>query len=399
MHRDRAYLASAPVWLCAAMSVATVVFTVIEPPTAPDGFGQWAGVMSALAACACILVVRRAPWLVLVGALVHLALDFGTAAGSPVGFVLLAVGCGAVGAWGRHGVAPVPLAMSVAVGSALAGTDDGPEVVWATVLVTLVAGLSAAVGLGARRQERIMTQLRAQHDQLVALQRRETEAALVTERARIAREVHDVVAHHVSALLIQAQAAQRQAAATGPGEAGRWQEVTDAARVILHSMRRLVGLLRTVDDGRDDLAAASRSPQPTLADLPALADRTRGVGLDVALELPEQLGDIVPEVQLAGYRIAQEAVTNVLRHASASRAVVRVSREDGALLLEIEDDGQLTGEFHAGTGLIGMRERAASLGGHLDVVARPGSGLRVHAWLPLTPDAAARHPARRPVAR
>ncbi|MGL5861295.1 MAG: sensor histidine kinase, partial [Phycicoccus sp.] len=209
------------------------------------------------------------------------------------------------------------------------------------------------------------------------------------------------VAHHVSALLIQAQAAQRQAAVARPAEAARWQEVTDTARVILRSMRRLVGLLRTDDDGSGGLSPADRhgrSPQPTLADLPALADRTRGLGLDVAIDLPEQLGDVPAEVQLAGYRIAQEAVTNVLRHASATRALVRVSRESGALLLDVEDDGQMSGGFRAGNGLVGMRERAASLGGHLDVRASPGSGLRVHAWLPLTPDAAAPHPARRPVA-
>ncbi|MGL5866655.1 MAG: sensor histidine kinase [Dermatophilaceae bacterium] len=399
MHRDRRYLASASVGMCVAMSLATVVFTVIDPPTGTGIVERWAATASALAACAGILVIRRVPWVVLTGALLHIALDLATSSGSPVGFVLLAVGCGAVGAWGRFGVATVPLATVIAAGAALAGTDDGLEVIWATVLVALVAGLSVAIGLGTRRQERIMTQLRAQHEQLAALQRRETEAALVTERARIARELHDVVAHHVSALLIQAQAAQRQATLTRPAEAARWQEVTDSARLILHSMRRLVGLLRTDRDHRDGLSPqgrAERSPQPTLADLAVLAERTRRLGLDVALEVPEQVGDVSAEVQLAGYRIAQEAVTNVLRHASATRALVRVSRDAGALLLDIEDDGQVTGQFRAGNGLIGMRERAASLGGHLDVRASPGCGLRVHAWLPPTPDAAARHPGPRP---
>jgi signal transduction histidine kinase len=391
MRPDRTLPARAPLWMFLALTAATLLFELADRYSPPDRPGQTVALVSALVASGCVLAIRRLPWLMMSATLVTLALDVIWPASGPTTYVLVAVGCTAVGAWGRQGILAVPLATAIV----LAGPAIHPEyalldTLVSVVLVALVASLSVMVGLSARRQEQIMNQLRAQHDQLVALQRRETQAALVTERTRIARELHDVVAHHVSALLIQAQAGQRLAAADdGPG-AARWQDVTDSARQILQSMRRLVGLLRPDDEARRDLEdpdLARRSPQPGLADLEHLAESTRRLGLDVDVDLAlEPIGDLPAEVQLTGYRIAQEALTNVLRHASATRATVRVTRTSAALLLDIVDDGRVADGFRPGNGLIGMRERAASLGGHLDVEARSGSGLRIHARLPTDPN-------------
>jgi signal transduction histidine kinase len=107
------------------------------------------------------------------------------------------------------------------------------------------------------------------------------------------------------------------------------------------------------------------------------------LGLDVRLHLPPEPVDLPADVQLAAYRIIQEALTNVLRHASATSAAARVTRDAGALVVQVQDDGRVGPDFRPGTGLLGMRERVASFGGHLDLLARPGDGLRISARLPL----------------
>jgi signal transduction histidine kinase len=240
---------------------------------------------------------------------------------------------------------------------------------------------------------------------LVREQRRlrgvESQKVVVEERTRIARELHDVVAHHVSAIVIRAQAAERLA----PGrpevavEALRWIE--DAGKEALTGMRHAVQVLREADGDRPlelaphgdralELAphgdrAPELAPQPKLADLRTIVERLAPVGLDVEIALPDPLPVVDPQVELAVVRIAQEGVTNALRHAGARRAVVRVADEAGDLVLAVDDDGR-SGKAPAltasGHGLRGMAERAAACGGRLDITRSELGGWSVRATMP-----------------
>jgi signal transduction histidine kinase len=224
---------------------------------------------------------------------------------------------------------------------------------------------------------------------LVAEQRRlkaaEAHQVLAEERTRIARELHDVVAHHVSAIVIRAQAAERLA----PGrpevavEALRW--IGEAGTEALAGMRQAVHVLREADGDRPPV----RAPQPTLADLRGIVERLAPVGLTVETTLPDPLPSVDPQVELAAVRIAQEGVTNALRHAQARRAVVSVAEEAGHLVVSVDDDGRTgkaPGLGPAGHGLRGMAERAAACGGRLDIVRSDLGGWSVRATLPRDED-------------
>jgi signal transduction histidine kinase len=206
----------------------------------------------------------------------------------------------------------------------------------------------------------------------------EAQRALGEEQARIARELHDVIAHSVSMIVVQAAAADDV-----------FDERPDQARVALRSieragrdaMRELRHLLSAVRPG---VETDSTEPQPGLARVDELADSLRAGGLDVAVA---REGDPLPlpvGVDLSAYRIVQEALTNTLRHAQATRADVRLRYAPDALELEVTDDGRTApANGVGGHGLVGMRERAALLGGTLDAGPRPEGGYRVHARLPL----------------
>jgi signal transduction histidine kinase len=230
---------------------------------------------------------------------------------------------------------------------------------------------------------------------LVREQRRlravESQKVVAEERTRIARELHDVVAHHVSAIVIRAQAAERLA----PGrpevavEALRWIE--DAGKEALTGMRHAVHVLREADASRagglvpNGDRAVELAPQPTLADLRGIVERLAPVGLDVEMALPDPLPAVDPQVELAAVRIAQEGVTNTLRHADARRAVVRVAQEAGHLVVEVDDDGRSGNSptlNASGHGLRGMAERAAACGGRLDIARSALGGWSVRATLP-----------------
>jgi signal transduction histidine kinase len=219
----------------------------------------------------------------------------------------------------------------------------------------------------------------------------ESQKVVAEERTRIARELHDVVAHHVSAIVIRAQAAERLA----PGrpevavEALRWIE--DAGKEALTGMRHAVQVLREADGDRAvELAshgdrAVELAPQPTLADLRGIVERLAPVGLDVEIALPDPLPAVDPQAELAAVRIAQEGVTNALRHAEARRAVIRVAEEADNLVVAVDDDGR-SGKTPAlsasGHGLRGMAERAAACGGRLDIARSDLGGWSVRATLP-----------------
>jgi signal transduction histidine kinase len=207
----------------------------------------------------------------------------------------------------------------------------------------------------------------------------EARRAVVEERTRIARELHDVVAHRVSLMTVQAGAAKTVAADDPEGALRAMHAVEKAGREALEELRHLLGVLRP------EAEAEALGPQPGLADIPRLVDRSRAAGLDVSLRMDGARVDLPARVDLSAYRIVQEALTNVLKHAGPGvRTEVRVHTDDRGVDIEVLDDGRgvtiLTGSGH---GIIGMRERALLLGGHLDAGPRPDGGFRVAARLPI----------------
>jgi signal transduction histidine kinase len=208
-----------------------------------------------------------------------------------------------------------------------------------------------------------------------ALQR-QAEQAAVAERARIARELHDIVAHHLSVVVLQAAGAR----ATGRPAEAVLEKIENSARQALDETSRLLNVLRDPDE------EATLAPQPAIGELDALAASVRAAGLPVNLVIEGNLIPLPTTVDVSVYRIVQEALTNVLKHAGPARAEVTIGREQDTVTIEVTDDGagpHGNGLASGGRGLIGMRERAAVLGGELAAGPRPGGGFAVRARLPL----------------
>ena len=199
------------------------------------------------------------------------------------------------------------------------------------------------------------------------------------ERVRIARELHDVVAHHVSVMGIQAGAARR-VIESHPAEAAKaLSRIEASSREAVAELQRLLLFLRQEGD------ADGAAPQPNLGQLDALAEGVRQAGLDVEVAVEGHPQPLAQTTELSAYRIIQEALTNTIKHASATRANVLLRYEPTALRVEITDDGPglVTRDGPPGHGLIGMRERATLHGGRLSAGPRPEGGFGVSASLPL----------------
>ena len=205
---------------------------------------------------------------------------------------------------------------------------------------------------------------------------RQAERALVAERARIARELHDIVAHHLSVVVLQAAGAR----ASDRPAAAALAKIERSGREALNEMRRLLGVLREPTEG------AGVAPQPGVADLAVLAEGVRAAGLPVRLAVESDHVALPAALDVSAYRIIQEALTNVLKHAGPARAEVTVGCANGAVVIEVTDDGAgdaAADQQASGHGLAGMRERAAMFGGELQAGPRPGGGFAVRARLPL----------------
>jgi signal transduction histidine kinase len=196
--------------------------------------------------------------------------------------------------------------------------------------------------------------------------------AVADERARIARELHDVVTHNVSVMVVQA-AAGNDVFDDHPEKAREaLQAVEETGREALGELRRLI-----------DVVSGGNAPQPGLDRLDALVEQVRRAGVHVDLTVEGTPRELPAALDLSAYRIVQESLTNTLRHAHASRATVRVRYTDAAVELEVADDGVGAGSTDGGLGLVGMRERVALFRGELRAGSRPGGGFAVHASLPL----------------
>ncbi|MFK0215868.1 sensor histidine kinase [Streptomyces sp. NPDC090298] len=235
-----------------------------------------------------------------------------------------------------------------------------------------VAVLAASEAVRVRREQR--AQQRAER---AAAERRRADA----ERLRIARELHDVLAHSIS--VINVQAGVGLALLDSDPEQARTALATikAASKEALGEVRQVLDTLRTPGD-------APRAPAPGLDRLPELVEQAAAAGLTVTVETGGPPAALPPGADLAAFRIVQEALTNVVRHSGSRTALVRVGHGAGRLELTVDDEGPATGTEAGGSGngLAGMRERAAALGGTIEAGARPDGGFRVHAVLPLRPE-------------
>ena len=221
-----------------------------------------------------------------------------------------------------------------------------------------------------------------------ARQRRQAEAdrnrqAVRAERVRIARELHDVVAHSLGVVTVQAGVGRRIGAADPAGALAALRAVEVTGRSSLEELRRILGLLR------DDETQPSLAPAPGIGDLGELAEAVRAAGTPVSLEVAGGAAALPPAAALTVYRIIQEALTNVVKHAAGAAAAVRVAAGPDGVRIDVRNDGRPGGPGatapHAVAGqhgLVGMRERAAAFGGQLDAGPLDGGGFRVSAFLP-----------------
>jgi signal transduction histidine kinase len=257
----------------------------------------------------------------------------------------------------------------------------------------LLFGTAWALGDSSRTRRAHTAELEARAVRLERQRELEARRAVVEERARIARELHDVIAHHVSMMVVQAEAGPVVVERDPPTAARAFDSIGSIGRQALAEMRRLLGVLR--EDG--ERGAPSFAPQPGLEQLPALVDQVRGAGLDAELLVEGSRPELPPGIDLSAYRIVQEALTNALRHGGPGAARVLVRYGDGELRLEVRDhaggdrsgraEGDLDGGGGAGHGMVGMRERVHLFDGELRAGPCPDGGFAVAARLPLPPPA------------
>ncbi len=326
---------------------------------------------------------RRAPFavaVVVVTADVVQALAVGTSEGQGV-LVPALIALYSVGAHEERPRSLVPLALLAPV--VLARETNNPDNSDLAHLLDALAWESTLVAawlLGAylRTRRLYVAELKERAFRAERAREEQARAAVANERARIARELHDAVAHGVTVMVVQAEAAEEML--SGDPERARQplRKVQGSGREALVELRRLLGLLR------DEEAETLRGPQPALADLEALIADVEEAGLPVELRVDGERVALPSGLDLSAYRIVQEALTNTLKHAGPATATVDVIYGDGALELEISDDGLGQAVSNgAGHGLAGMRERVALYGGELTCGPRAEGGYVVRARLPL----------------
>jgi signal transduction histidine kinase len=263
--------------------------------------------------------------------------------------------------------------LAIVLGSLIGGRAITWELVGSS-FVSVAALTAISLLIGTRRA--YYHQLRARARDLERERELLAERAVADERVRIARELHDAVAHHVSLLVVQAGAIRESLPRDAP-QRGVADSMAATGRQALGEMRNMLGLLRTGD------GAPEREPQPGVADIRTLLDQTRAAGVDVDLTIQGDERELPVGVDLSAYRIVQESLTNVVRHAGPAHASVVLRYQPDALELTVTDDGKATNGDGGGHGIVGMRERAALFGGELFAGPATGGGWRVHAVLPL----------------
>ena len=324
---------------------------------------------------------RQAPLIVLVATLGCVGIPDATHgiannASAPFAGVLFAVYASAAYTSRRDGrIAAGIIAVMVVTTAVAIGEDVIGDVVFIGGMLFAVWGAATIV----RSRQELATALAERTVELEHEREETAKLAVAEERARIARELHDVVAHNVSIMVVQAGAERRAIGDERPDTSEALATIEETGRAALAEMRRLLGMLRRSDD---ELALA---PQPSLRHLDDLVAQVREAGMPVELRIEGEPRPVAPGIDLSAYRIVQEALTNALKHAGPAQALVTVRYGDRELDIEIADNGtEAAGEAPAGGhGLVGMRERVALFGGDLAAGQGADGGYAVHARLPL----------------
>jgi signal transduction histidine kinase len=265
--------------------------------------------------------------------------------------------------------------------SGMTPTGRLPPTAWGGFpVLALVIGLAWLAGQSSRHRHAHLAALAQRARDLERDRVREAELATAAERARISRELHDVVAHGLSVMVIQAQGGAAELTTRPEHTQDALEAIITTGRQSLAEMRRLLGVLRD-PAGQDP----QLEPQQGIADLPLLVARLREAGMPIDLDIDELPPALPVAVQVSAYRTVQEALTNVVKHAGpGASAVVRLRHEDDLLVIAVTDDGRgpapTDGDGH---GLRGMRERAKLLGGDLQAGPRPGGGFQIRVRLPM----------------
>ena len=328
-----------------------------------------------------LLLRRRFPFgaPVAVGAAVVVA-SFADPALPPFDFITFISGAAAVFLIAlRRDRAQAISGLALAVGvEAVVVRNDPRGAFGQLVFVSLIFGVVWTIGFTLGRQ--LEAAVKAQERAARAEREREegARAAVAEERARIARELHDVVGHSVSVMTVQASGVRRLLRPDQQREREALLVVERTGREALAEMRRMVGVVRRPEE------APALAPQPSLEHLSRLVEQAREAGLPVDLRIEGDSVQLPAGVDLTAYRLVQEGLTNALKHAGATRAEVLVHYGDGQIELTVSDDGRGVGSGDGGGhGLVGMRERISVYGGELDAGPRPEGGYRLRARLPL----------------
>jgi signal transduction histidine kinase len=375
-------------WMWVATSLLAVMLLTVSVPLAASLYGVHllAAFATSLALAGALPLAVRLPWLaaaLATAGLLTFALLSSGSEGVPwpwpvtsiIGQGLLLIVLGLMSTW-WFGFAAWLAGVVVTTPFAFVDTGAAANVVTAAA----VTALAFAVALLIAQRRLIGAELfRERANSALEQQRR----VLVEERNRVARELHDVVAHGLSIIHVQATSAPYRVEGLSDGAKAEFAEIAASARTAMTEMRQLLGVLRSAD------AAAETTPQPGLGELPALVASVERAGVPVTLEL----GDRLPEGGLAAtsaYRIVQEALSNVVRHAPGADTHVRVEVLADDLVVSVENEAATEAPGPdakgGGHGLVGIGERAALLGGRAEYGERPGGGYRVLATLPLGSD-------------
>lgn len=276
----------------------------------------------------------------------------------------------------RLGLALGLLLTAVMVAGVVADDEDLPAI--AVVANAIVFATAWTIGDAVRSRHAYLREVEARAEAAERGREQAAQRAVHEERARVARELHDIVAHSISVMVVQASAARRVIDRDPARSAEALGVIEQTGRTALDELRGLLSVLR---DGTPETV-----PQPTVDDLPDLVQHCRDAGLDVTLEVLGDRPELSAVVSLTVYRVVQEGLTNVMKHAGPARAEITL-RYGAEVVVEVADDGRGPMAHHhpgaSGQGLIGMRERVELFGGSLFIGARPGGGFRLRATIPV----------------
>ncbi|GII79510.1 two-component sensor histidine kinase [Sphaerisporangium rufum] len=364
-----------PAWPDAALAALMLVaqlWPLLSRDNPRGGPWHWWGFAVVIAGAVPLVWRRRAPVTVLLIALVAAASYDAVeeVAAQPVWYIGL-VALYTVAAHSARWPRMIMLAVTVVGGLSMVGSSE-------TAMRGIVQFVAAyAVGRAAASSRAHAAALEKRAAQLARERQVEAERAAERERARIARDMHDILAHAVSLMVVQAEAGPVVVARDPARAAAAFDAIAAAGRDAMTQLRRLLDVLKEED--------GPRSPQPTIAALATLADQVRATGLTVTYSSSGEPGRLSPDTEIAAYRITQEALTNVVKHAHATRADVGLAWQNDSIMIDITDDGRgpAPAGGTGGNGLIGIRERAAACGGTAMAGPRTdGPGFRVRARLP-----------------